>query len=105
MNQTAHEQYDTHQVILRHNYDFGGRVCVTLSAKSGTATAGRDFSGDPVTACWEDQEEDWQLIDLPIFEDSRQEGFENFTLELSNPTGGASSDRSGPMTITLRDND
>ena len=60
---------------------------MTLSAKSGTATAGRDFSGDPVTACWEDQEEDWQLIDLPIFEDSRQEGFENFTLELSNPTG------------------
>ncbi len=105
LNSMAHEQYDTHQVILRRNYYFGGRVCVTLTAKSGTATAGRDFSGDPVTACWEDQEEDWQLIDLPIFEDNRQEGFETFTLELSHPTGGAVIGPIGSVTITLRDNE
>jgi hypothetical protein len=105
MNLTPREANDTFQVVLRRNYYFEGRVCVTLTAKSGTATAGKDFGPKPVTACWHDRSEDWRLPNLQLFNDDRKEGPETFTIELSNPTGGAIIGPNGSMTITLNDDD
>ena len=105
MTLTPQETSDTFQVVLRRSYYFEGRVCVTLTAKSGTATAGKDFGPKPVTACWDDQYEDWQLPNLQLFNDDRKEGPETFTIELSNPTGGAIIGPIGSLTITLNDDD
>ena len=93
------------QYILVRNYYFQGRVCVTFTAKSGTATAGKDFHAEPTNVCWDDQDTDWKLPEIEIVDDSLSEGDETFTLELSNPTGGAIIGPNGSATITLYDND
>ena len=93
------------QYILLRNHYFQGRVCVTFTAKSGTAIAGKDFHADPMNVCWDDQDTDWKLPEIEIVDDSLTEGNETFTLELSNPTGGAIIGPNGSATITLYDND
>ena len=93
------------QYILLRNHYFQGRVCVTFTAKSGTAIAGKDFRADPMNVCWDDQDTDWKLPEIEIVDDSLTEGNETFTLELSNPTGGAIIGPDGSATITLYDND
>lgn len=101
----ATENHDA-QFILTRNFYFEGRVCVTLTAKSGSAKAGEDFSASPVTVCWEDQEQDeWKLPVVPITDDDRKEGEETFRIELSNPTGGAILGPNRSATVTLYDND
>ena len=81
-----------------------GRVCVTLTAKSGTARAGKDFGPKPVTTCWEDQYGDWQLPNLQLFNDDRKEGPETFSIN-SNSTGRAIIGPIGSLTVTLHDDD
>ncbi len=93
------------QFILLRNYYFEGRVCVTFTTRSGTAIAGEDFRGDPAIVCWEDGDTDWKLPEIQIIDDNKKEGTETFTIELSNPTGGAIVGRSGSATVTLYDND
>jgi hypothetical protein len=93
------------QFILRRDYYFEGRVCVTFTAKSGTATAGKDFSAEPTIHCWEDGETDWKLPEVEIVNDNEKEGTETFRIELSNPTGGAIVGRNGAATVNLYDND
>jgi hypothetical protein len=105
LNVETREGDGTYQVLLNRNHYFGGRVCVTLTAKSASATAGQDFSADPISACWDDGEEDGRLPDIQIFDDDLKEGLETFTLELSNPTGGAVIGPVGSATITLRDDE
>ena len=58
------------QYILLRNHYFQGRVCVTFTAKSGTAIAGKDFRADPMNVCWDDQDTDWKLPEIEIVDDS-----------------------------------
>ena len=44
------------QVEVRRNLYFEGRVCATLTARSGSAIAGEDFRPNPTTVCWGDQD-------------------------------------------------
>ena len=94
------------QVILTRNFYFAGQVCVTLTAKSRSAKAGEDFSAEPVTVCWEDDEQDeWRLPEIPIIDDNLEERNETFRIVLSNPTGGAILGPNSSATVTLHDND
>ena len=81
-----------HQVLIvpvsRDYYD-AGSVSVTLTPISGSALAGEDFVADPVTVTWEDGEVGWKNAVIPIVDDTTEESVETFTIELSNPTGGA----------------
>ncbi|MDH4072676.1 MAG: hypothetical protein OEV41_06170 [Gammaproteobacteria bacterium] len=74
--------------VLR-NYYLSGIVTVTVTPVSGTAVAGEDFVAAPVTLTWADGEAGWKTAVIPIVDDTTQEGSETFTVELSNPTGGA----------------
>jgi hypothetical protein len=77
------------RVIVSRDYYRTGAVSVTLTPVSGTATAGADFSADPVTLSWADGDNQAWFVDFAILDDSIAEQDETFTVQLSDPTGGA----------------
>jgi uncharacterized delta-60 repeat protein len=66
-----------------------GPVSVTLTPLAGTATAGADFVADPITLTWADGDGASKVARIPIVDDTLSEPDEDFTVQLSNPTGGA----------------
>ena len=80
---------DSVQVTVARNYYYSGAVSVTVTPIAGTATAGDDFAADPITLSWADGDWEWKVAELAIMDDSDAEPTESFTVELSNPTGGA----------------
>ncbi|MDH4107935.1 MAG: hypothetical protein OEW35_06445 [Gammaproteobacteria bacterium] len=76
-------------VEVVRDYYASGAVSVTLTPVSGTAAAGSDFTASPVTLTWADGDLEPKLALIPIIDDSLEEASESFTVELSNPTGGA----------------
>ena len=93
------------QVWLHCSYYFEGRVCVSLTANSGTAIAGEDFDGTPNTYCWDDQDAEAKLAEISIVDDNKSESNETFNVELSNPTGGAIIGPVGSVTLGIAAND
>ena len=82
-----------------------GVVSVTVTAVSGTAIAGQDFAENPVTLTWADGEFGWQDAVIQMFNDNGAEDVETFTLELSNPTGGAVIGPRSSATVRIAGND
>ncbi len=99
------EESGVGQFWLGRDYHFDGRVCVTMTARPGTAKAGEDFDAGASTVCWEDQDYEGKLIEIAVVDDHAREGDETFTVELSNPTGGALIGGPRSYVITILDND
>jgi len=76
-------------IDVKRDYYSSGAISVTLTPVAGSATAGTDFDATPVTLSWADNESGWQSAEISIPDDTTAEQLETFTLELSNPTGGA----------------
>ena len=93
------------QVLVARNYYYTGAVSVTLTPVGGTATAGDDFAAEPVTLSWIDGESNYKVVEIPIRNDTAQEANETFTVELSNPTGGAVVGPRSSTTFTISAND
>jgi uncharacterized delta-60 repeat protein len=74
--------------VVREYYS-SGAVSVTLTPTAGTATAGADFSADPITLTWADGESGVKFARIQLIDDMDAESFEDFTVHLSNATGGA----------------
>jgi uncharacterized delta-60 repeat protein len=77
------------EVRVVRDYYSSGAVSVTLTFTAGTATAGADFVADPITLTWADGEQGVRAARIPLVNDSVAESFEDFTVNLSNATGGA----------------
>jgi hypothetical protein len=75
-------------IWVTRNYYFDGAVSVTLSPVAGTASAA-DFDTTPITLNWADQDREPKSVSLEMVDDGEKESSESFTVELSNPTGGA----------------
>ena len=82
-----------------------GPVTVTLTAHPGSAAGGADFAAGAVTVSWADGETDVKYASIPITNDSTAEATESFTVELSNPTGGAALGSHSVATVTILDDD
>jgi len=95
----------TAQVYISRNYSWSGAVTVTVTLASDTATAGDDFAADPLTVSWGDGDSEWKLVDIPIVNDSARESSEQFTLQLSDPTGGAVVGPRSTASVTVSDDD
>jgi len=80
-----------------------GTVSVNFSTSSGTASAGSDYMATNGTVVFAAGQHSNSFI-VPLFEDEIVEGTETFSLELSNPTGGAALGRVSPA-IMILDND
>jgi uncharacterized delta-60 repeat protein len=93
------------QIWVFRNFFYEGPVSVTVTPVAGTATAGSDFVADPVTVSWADQDFEGKLVEIGIVNDTVQEGSESFTVELSDPTGGAIIGPHSDDTITIAAND
>lgn len=82
-----------------------GPVGVTISTASGTATAGSDFTAVSQTLSWADGELGVKTITVPILDDLLADAGETFTINLSNPTGGAVLSTRKTETVTIVDDD
>ncbi len=98
-------EFEIVQAWVSRNYYLDGAVSVTLTPVARTAAAGDDFDAMPVTLSWADQESGAKLVEIPIRDDSRREADEIFTVELSNPAGGAIIGPRSSATITIAAND
>jgi hypothetical protein len=64
-----------------------GAVSVDFSSASGTAHAGSDYTAPPnQTLTWADGDTQPKTITIPIIDDTRNEGYESFTVNLTNPS-------------------
>jgi hypothetical protein len=77
------------QFWLNRNFYYDGTVCVTLTPSSGSAIAGEDFDASASQYCWGDQDWESKLVEIPIVDDEQREDAETFSVEISDPTGGA----------------
>jgi uncharacterized delta-60 repeat protein len=75
---------------VRRTGGSAGAVSVDYSTVSVLAQSGTDFTATTGTLTWADGNADTQEISIPISQDSVVEPDEQFTLQLSNPAGGAS---------------
>lgn len=80
-----------------------GALTVDLTATGGTATAGSDFSGLPMTVSFADGQTA-ATATLNIADDTLVEGDESILLSLSNPVGAVLAAQDS-ATLTILDND
>ena len=99
------EQDRTVQVYITRSYSWSGAVAVTVGLASDTATAGDDFVPDPLTVSWADGDSEGKFVDIPVVNDSADESSEQFTLQLSDPTGGALVGPRSTASVTILDDD
>jgi len=81
-----------------------GAVSVDYASADGSATAGNDYSVVSGTLDFAAGQIS-QTIVVSLLDDASYEGNENFTLSLSNATGGASVAAPATTTITILEND
>jgi hypothetical protein len=93
------------QVLIYRDYFYEGAVSVTVSMSSGTATAGEDFDNDPVTLSWTDGEHGWKVVQVFVNDDSSDEPREQFSMQLSDATGGAIIGPRATATVFVADDD
>jgi len=90
--------------VSRLSYS-SGPVSVTLTPLAGTAAAGADFVADPITLTWADGEGGSKVARIPLVDDTQSELPEDFTVQLSNPTGGAVLGQQPIARVRILDND
>jgi hypothetical protein len=93
------------RISVARNYYASGAVSVTLTPVAGTAAAGADFVADPVTVSWADGDWDWKYATIPLVNDADAEETESFTVELSDPAGGAVLGAASSATVRILSND
>ena len=93
------------QAWVYRNHYYVGAVSVTVTAVAGTATAGEDYIADSVTVSWGDQDAESKLVEFQLVDDTEQEGDESFSLQLSDPMGGAVVGPRATQSITIAAND
>jgi uncharacterized delta-60 repeat protein len=81
-----------------------GEVGISYTTTSGTATAGEDFSAASGLLTWADGDGASKTVTVTIFDDAVDEPNESFSMDISNPTGGASLGNASRTTVIL-DND
>jgi len=99
------EDIGTLEVTIERRYYTTGAVTVTVTPIAGTAAAGEDFTGEPVTVSWADGEGGVKYAAIAITDDSTQEPLESFSVELSSATGGALIGPSSVATFEIGESD
>ena len=81
-----------------------GEVGISYATISDTATAGEDFAAASGTLTWADGDGAAKTVSVTIFDDAVDEPNEAFSMDISNPTGGATLGNASRTTLIL-DND
>ena len=84
--------------VVRLGAAVQGTVTVDYATSDGTAVAGEDYTATSGTLAFA-AGETVKTVNVPVFEDTRDEGRETLALTLSNPGGGRIVDRQATGTI------
>jgi hypothetical protein len=93
------------ELWVYRNFYSEGAVSVTVTPVAGSATAGADFDATPITLTWADQDTEPKIARIGIVNDDDRESTESFTIELTNPTGGAVVGPYGASPVTIAASD
>jgi uncharacterized delta-60 repeat protein len=83
---------------------FDGAISVDYVTTQDTALEGQDFTAVSGTLNWADGDGGTKLISVPVINDQIEEPYESFTVNLSNPGGGATISQS-VGTVSIQDDD
>lgn len=86
-------------VVVERSHGEDGAVSVQYRTVDGTATSPEDYTTTSGTLDWADNDGSNRVIQIPILEDSLDEGQEEFSVELFGITGNGTLD---PSRSTLR---
>ncbi len=81
-----------------------GEISIDFATQDGSAIAGSDYTATSGTLTWADGDAADKTINVSILDDSAQESSENFTVVLTNPTGGSNLNNS-TYTVTINTSD
>jgi uncharacterized delta-60 repeat protein len=92
-------------VTVSRNFYFDGVVSVSVAPVAGTAFGGADYSSDPLTLTWPDDDAGARTVHFTILDDQVEEDAEQFSVQLLAPTGGAIVGPRSTVSFTILDND
>ena len=101
---TVEEDGNLATITVVRTGTLAGTVTVSYATQADTAAAGVDYTDVNGTVTFLDGE-DTKTFQVPITNDGTIEGNETVTLNLSNPTGGATIGTVEPATLTILDDD
>ena len=102
-NQTVAEATATVVYTVRRTGGSDGSVSVDYATAAGQALTGSDFQDASGTLSWDDGDTSDRSITINLIDDAEVEGDENFSLTLSEPTGGATLAASEAVTNIAND--
>ena len=102
-NQTVAEATATVAYTVRRTGGSYGSVSVDYATAAGQALTDSDFQDASGTLSWDDGDTSDRLITINLSDDAEVEGDENFSLTLSEPTGGAALAASQAVTNIAND--
>ena len=102
-NQTVAEATATVVFTVRRTGGSDGSVSVHYATAAGQALTGSDFQDASGTLSWDDGDTSDRFITINLIDDAEVEGDENFSLTLSEPTGGATLAASQAVTNIAND--
>lgn len=103
-NIEVNEGAGTVSITVMRSSGSTGAVTVSYATAPGTATAPADFTATAGTLSLADGVTS-QSFAVPLVDDALVESSEAFSVQLSNPAGGASLGAPGQATVTIIDND
>lgn len=90
--------------VVTRNGETSGVISVDYTGVTGTAQSGTDYTPISDTLTFADGE-NTKSITVSILDDAANEGIEAFTLQLSNPTGGATLATGATATVRIVDDE
>jgi hypothetical protein len=101
----AQENAGTAPLVVQRLGGSSGAVSVDYAVTGGTATEGSDYQTVSGTLRWADGDSADKPIQVPLIDDSTQEGTETVVLTLRDPFGGATLGNTTNATLTIHDDD
>jgi len=92
-------------VYVSRGYSWTGAVSVKVTPTPDTATAGDDFEGAPLAVNWGDGDFESKAVSIRLTNDSSVEPTERFSLQLTDPTGGAVIGPRSTASVSIEDDD
>jgi hypothetical protein len=102
---SINEQAGNASVTVRRSGGTFGQLTVDYATADGTATAGVDYVDSNGTLVWVADDATDQIITIPIIDDGFNEGAESFTVNLSNPSTGATLGSTSTTTVEIADDE
>lgn len=104
-SQNISEEIGSLEVRVERVVGTSGRITVRYRTVDGTALAGEDYTETSGLLVFENNDDSESFL-IPILSDTLGEPTEQFTIQLSNPTGGGSLSSSNfVQTVVITDND